>query len=148
VKRVERSDYRVEILPAGSSGERDANELADYIAEIMKRDKGLLDLVFTIRVACDSRVTCEFCGYDWETEDGTPDGEPACCSRAVEEWKADKQVKNLEAVTDRIAEEIEEAEVTTRIHAEKATIEATIRYSEQDALLTQELYRKVRGLDF
>jgi hypothetical protein len=138
-KITHRENYRVEILPAGSAGERDANETADYLAEIMKRDSGLRDLVFTIRVIHDVEHTCEFCGYGWETEPGST--EPACCTRAVEEWKADRQVKELEAQTNLLAE----GEVTTRIHA-GTQIEATIRYAEQDALLTQELYRSVQGI--
>lgn len=116
-KVTHRDNYRVEILPAGGAGERDANELADYLAEVLKRDKGLLDLVFTVRVIHDADVRCEFCGYGWETEPGST--EPACCKRAVEEWKADAQIKTLEAVTDRIAED-PEPEDTTRIHADTA----------------------------
>ena len=140
-KVIKRDNYRVEILPSGSAGERDANELADYLAEVMKRDEGLRDLVFTLRVRHDAATTCEFCGYDWETEDGTPGGEPACCTRAVDEWKADKQIKELEAVTDRIAEEPEEV---TRIQA-GTVIEATIHYSKKDVELTEGLYRALQG---
>ena len=92
MKKIERSDYRVEITPSGGDRERDAAELADYLEEIVKRDVGLVELLFKIRVVHDVRTTCEFCGYNWETEDGTPGGEPACCTRAVDEWKADKQV--------------------------------------------------------
>lgn len=113
-KVTHRDNYRVEILPAGGAGSRDANELADYLAEVMKRDKGLADLVFTIRVCHDADHLCEFCRNTWEVDEN---GEPACCDRAQEEWRADKQIEVLEAVTDRIAEVPDEEITVTRIHA-------------------------------
>jgi len=37
---------------------------------------------------------CSFCGLEWEEWD---DGEPACCTKASEEWRAAKVLASLEA---------------------------------------------------
>ena len=40
---------------------------------------------------------CEYCLYAWETEDGSdpdmPKGQPVCCEKAVEEWRAKQPAK-------------------------------------------------------
>jgi hypothetical protein len=57
--------------------------------EILKQVKRHVDDAQHARIESDSVEACEFCSYEWETEE---DGTPVCCGKAQEEFKASKAV--------------------------------------------------------
>jgi hypothetical protein len=62
-----------------------ASHYQEACEEILKQVKRHVDDSQHARIESDTSEVCEFCNYEWETED---DGTPVCCGKAMEEFKA------------------------------------------------------------
>lgn len=101
MRREIHSNQRLVITPAASDiylrGNHNTRALLDDMAAAVRRH---VDHVGSVKVEYDTRAECSFCGYEWETvtaEDlaERPDdyegqvlGEPVCCTKAAEEFRA------------------------------------------------------------
>ena len=60
----------------------EVDEVNDFLRDHRSQDNGL-----SLMVEVTEGEVCSFCNREWETE---PNGEPMCCSKAVEEFMADQ----------------------------------------------------------
>lgn len=104
MKHTTRTNYRLEIRPDtwawSKAAKADHDSMRRLLTEIEAAIKRHIDNVGDITPRWDTRDECTHCGHEWETltaeEAASPDyagsaaGEPLCCDKAVQEFRAER----------------------------------------------------------
>jgi len=69
--------------------EKRAKAYQDRCEDIEEQIKRHVDDVGYVRIECDKKVVCTYCGWGWEIDEGT--GQPFCCDEAIAEAEFEKQ---------------------------------------------------------
>jgi hypothetical protein len=77
-------------------GSQDEDHAIDKCKQIIAGILRHVDDVEDCDVVWETNNYCEFCGAEWEVwegqnDPGYPDGMPACCDAAIEEWEANNK---------------------------------------------------------
>jgi len=89
------SNYRLVVYPAlwRSTIEKNHPANAKTCNDLEKSILRHCDDVDSISVEWDSVYVCSDCGWTWEVDEN---GEPMCCQKAADEWKAAQQANTQE----------------------------------------------------
>lgn len=89
-KIAEYTNWRVEVWP-DTDVYLSIDE--DICKAIVEQIKEYIDDIDKVRMVCEKRDVCEFCGREWKRDEKC---EPLCCERAAEEWKSEKESEGAE----------------------------------------------------
>ena len=86
-KKMMKTNWRVVIEPDDRFAWRhwDESDYRQACEKVLAQVKRHVDNSEDASVKFDTEELCEFCKSEWETEES---GEPLCCGKAVDEWKA------------------------------------------------------------
>lgn len=95
MKKTIKENIRVEVFPREPwihyEKERLEKYLLDLAHQIEKQIKRHCDDIGNVYVQYESFEVCSFCGYGYEIDEETK--EPACCSKAIDEFKQERDSK-------------------------------------------------------
>jgi len=69
--------------------EKRAKEYRNRCEDIEEQIKRHVDNVEYVRIECDEKVVCTYCGWGWEIDLET--GQPSCCEEAIAEFEKLKE---------------------------------------------------------
>lgn len=94
MKRAIRENWRVIVIPEEPwLGRKDEDTMLSLSENLVNEIKRHVDGIGDIYIDCDNRTICSHCGETWEEwekddeESGIVAGMPACCDKALKEWK-------------------------------------------------------------
>lgn len=117
MKETIRTNYRLELSPDTFGYRRDIvddhNAMRGLLEEIERAVKRHVDGVHQVLPRWDSRDVCSHCGYGWEVltaeyaekgghwvaDEHSVEGEPVCCEKAIDEFRAERGIPLLDART-------------------------------------------------